>query len=125
MLDELLALEQSFQGFAYPKAFLKAVELNLIDFDIWYIMDEKQVMLRVKGLRKRYIERRLIPFARRADNDDVACFEIGRGDRVYVIHDYASEGWENRKELADFWSWVEGAVKDMIAFQREEEKNDF
>lgn len=125
MLNELLALEQSFRGFSYPKAFLKTVELNLIDFDIWYIMDEKQVTLRIEGLRKRYPKRMLIPFARREDNDDVACFEIGEGSKVFVIHDYASEGWEHRKEFSDFWNWLEGTVKDMIAYEREEEQNDF
>lgn len=124
MLEELLALEQAFEGFTYPAAFLKAVELNLIDFDIWYIMDEKQVMLRIDGLRKRYPQRRFIPFARREDNDDVACFEIGKGNRVYIIHDYANEGWEHRKELPDFWVWLEGVVKDMIAYEREEEQGD-
>lgn len=125
MLNELLAVEKSFRGFTYPKAFLKAVELSLIDFDIWYIMDAKQVMLRVEGLRKRYPNRMLIPFARREDNDDVACFEIGERNKVFVIHDYASEGWEHRNEFSDFWNWLEGAVKDMIAYEREEEHNDF
>lgn len=125
MLNELLALEQTFPGFKYPKAFLKTIELNLIDFDIWYIMDEKQVALRINGLRKRYPRRMLIPFARREDNDDVACFEIGKGGKVYIIHDYADEGWEHRKELADFWIWLEGAVKDMITYEREEEQDEF
>lgn len=125
MLNELLALEKSFQGFTYPKAFIKTVELNLIDFDIWHIMDEKQVMLRVEGLRQRYPKRMLIPFARREDNDDIACFEIGGGSKVFIIHDYASEGWEHRKEFSDFWDWFECVVKDLIAYEREEEKSDF
>lgn len=125
MLDELLALEQSFQDFTYPKAFLKTIELNLIDFDIWYIMDEKQVALRIEGMRKRYPKRMLIPFARRDDNDDIACFEIGKEDKVYIIHDYANEGWEHRKEFDDFWAWFENAVKDMIVYEREEEQGGF
>jgi hypothetical protein len=121
MLSELLALEKSIQGFSYPKSFFTAVKLNLVDLDVWYIMDAKQVALRIEGLRKRYPKRMLIPFARREDNDDVACFEIGKENKVYVIHDYANEGWEHRKELADFWIWFESAIKDMIDFERGEE----
>jgi hypothetical protein len=124
MLDELLTLEQSLRDFTYPKAFLKTVELNLVDFDIWYIMDGEQVKLRIDGLRKRYPKRMLVPFARREDNDDVACFEMGKGRKVFVIHDYASEGWERRKEFSDFWSWLEDTIKDMIVYEQEEQ-NDF
>lgn len=121
MLDALLELEKSLWGFAYPKAFLKAIELNLVDFDIWYIMGKEQAALRLDGLRKRYPKRMLIPFARREDNDDIACFEVGEGGKVFVIHDYANVGWEHRKEYADYWSWFEDVIKDMIAYEREEE----
>lgn len=40
----------------------------------------------------------VIPFARRDDNDDIACFEVGKGKSVQIIHDFASEGFEQRKE---------------------------
>ncbi len=40
MLVELLTLEKSFQGFKYPKAFLKAVELNLIEFQCEDVNDD-------------------------------------------------------------------------------------
>ncbi len=122
MLTGLLELEKNLHGFTYPKAFLKAVELHLTDLDIWYIMDAEQVLLRFEGLRQRYPKRKLIPFARRDDNDDVACFEVDKGNRVFVIHDFANEGWERRKEFSDFWGWFEAAVHDMIEYQREEEK---
>ncbi len=125
MLKELLKIQNTFHGFSYSKAFLKAVELNLVDLDIWYIMDDKQVLHRMDGLQKRYPKRNLVPFARREDNDDVACFETGGGGKVLIIHDYANEGWEQRKEFSDFWSWFESAVEDMIAYRREEEQNEF
>jgi hypothetical protein len=107
-------------GFTYPKSFLKAVELNLIDFDLWYLMDEAQVLQRMKGLQKRYLKRQLIPFARRDDNDDLSCFEMGKGERVFIIHDFASEGYEQREEYGDFWRWLEAAVGEMIEYNKVE-----
>lgn len=38
----------------------------------------------------------LIPFAKRDDNDDIACFELGKGESVIIIHDFASHGFEDR-----------------------------
>ena len=35
---------------------------------------------------------------KRVDNDDTACFEIGKGSKVQLIHDFASEGFEQRKD---------------------------
>ena len=49
-------------------------------------------------MKKRYPNRKLIPFAKRVDNDDTACFEIGKGSKVQLIHDFASEGFEQRKD---------------------------
>ena len=61
-----------------------------------------------------------IPFAKRGDCDDTACFEIGKGNKVQLIHDFAAEGWEQRKEFNDFWEWVEYAVKCMIEYNKED-----
>jgi len=33
--------------------------------------------------------RRLVPFARRDDSDDIVCFEVGQDERVFIIHDFA------------------------------------
>ena len=107
-------------GFTYPKSFLKTIELNLIDFDLWYLMDEAQVLQKMEGLQKRYPKRQLIPFARRDDNDDFSCFEVGKGERVYIIHDFSSEGYEQRREYEDFWQWLEAAVGEMIEYNKEE-----
>jgi hypothetical protein len=39
-------------GFTYPKSFLKTIELNLIDFDLWYLMDEAQVLQKMRDFKK-------------------------------------------------------------------------
>ncbi|GFN30051.1 hypothetical protein [Paenibacillus xylaniclasticus] len=110
------SLSKSPYDFNYPESLLKVVRLNLVNLDPWRMMDCDQVVSRIEGLRKRYPSRELIPFARKLDNDDLACFEPLKGQRVQVIHDFASSGYEQRKEYADFWDWFRDAVDEMIEF---------
>jgi len=54
------------------------------------------------------------PFARRQDCDDIAC--VVEGQQVVIIHDFASQGWEKRKQFVDFTAWFRAAVEDFIEF---------
>ncbi|EPY2279066.1 hypothetical protein ACXAT3_003867 [Clostridium sporogenes] len=74
----------------------------MLDFNLWYIMDEERVLNRLKGISEKYLNRKLIPFTRRDSNDDIACFEVGKGEKVQIIYDFASEGYEQIKEYNDF-----------------------
>jgi len=114
---KLLDTSQLPHDFKYPDDFLRAVGLNLVDFDLWYIMNEDQALQRLKGLQKRYPDRLLIPFARRDDNDDIACFEIGKSEEVQIVHDFASSGYEQRKSHPTFWDWFKDAIDEMIEFE--------
>ncbi len=111
---KLLDAGSIYKGFEYPKEFLKIVHLGLTDFDFWYLMDYDQAEWRIKGLQERYPDRKLVPFARRGDNDDIVCFDIDRGGRVQKIHDFASSGWEQRKDYESFWDWFIEAIDEMI-----------
>lgn len=113
MIEKLKKYE-SVTGFKYPDSYLKIVELNLIDFDHWSLLSFDQLSRRRESLIKRYPKRNVIPFARRFDNDDVACFEMGYGERVFVVHDFSSEGYERRQEFDDFWSWFISAINELI-----------
>ncbi len=110
--------EISYEEFEYPEAYEKLLELKLFDFDVWYLIPEEQAQRRLLALQERYPNRKLIPFARRDDNDDIACFEVGKENRVQIIHDFASSGFEQRTELQDLWEWVENAVKEMVEHNR-------
>ncbi|MCX7921442.1 MAG: hypothetical protein N3B21_05395 [Clostridia bacterium] len=55
------------KGFKYPSSFLKAISLNLVNLDLWYVMDKEQMIYRYEGMKERYPNRTLIPFARRDD----------------------------------------------------------
>lgn len=103
-------------NFGFPEEFRKVVNLELTNLEPWYILDPKQLADKMKGLRERYPSKELIPFARRTDNDDVACFEVGNEQKVFVIHDFASPGWEQHEVYETFWDWFRQAIEEMINF---------
>ncbi len=117
MLKNICELEKEIENFKFPQSYLKVIELNLIDYEYWYLMSKEQIISRKEGLDKRFPNRKLIPFARRDDNDDIACFEIGFNEKVFIVHDYASEGYERRQEFDDFWSWFISAIKELIGIE--------
>jgi hypothetical protein len=65
-------------------------------------------------LRDRYQNKGIFSFAARFDNDDIACWEEGLPSKVIVVHDFATEGYTNRREFANFWDWFRSAIEDMI-----------
>jgi hypothetical protein len=78
------------------------VELGLTNLEPWWIITGDLLRDRHVELLRRYPQRALVPFARRQDNDDVACWDVSTG-KVIVIHDFASPGSETRGEFADFY----------------------
>lgn len=113
----LIEKEQLLYGFEYPEAFKKIVELNLVDFDVWYLFDTERAINRMNGLKQRYPNRKLIPFATRDDCDDIACFDIKQDKKVFIIHDYASIGYEQREEFDNIWEWLRYAIGVMIEYE--------
>ena len=115
-MAELLGPKELPDGFAYPAEFLRVVDLGLVNLEPWSILEGDALRERHIGLLRRYPARRLVPSARREDNDDIACWERSHG-QIVVIHDFASPGFENRHEFPDFWSWFRTAIEDFIAFE--------
>jgi len=115
-MNDLINKNNLPEWFEYPNSFLKIVEQNLIDLSPWHILTGELLKSKVQGLKERYPKSSLIPFARRYDNDDVACWEKSDPTKVIIIHDFASEGWEKRQTYDDFWSWFRNAIEEMIEF---------
>lgn len=111
-----------FPGFTYPAGLEKVTSLDIVDLDIWFFMDATFASSYCAHMALRYPSRQLVPFAKRADCDDVACFEIGKPGKVEIIHDFADPGWEQRTEYPDFWSWFSDAVNLLIERSREDEE---
>jgi hypothetical protein len=121
---ELFDAASKFPGFTYPAGLEKVVDLGLTDLDLWFIMDATFAERYCSALGERYPERKLVPFAKRGDNDDVACFELDKPGKVEIIHDFADPGWEQRGEYPDFWDWFKSAVDELVDRSRDEEACD-
>lgn len=118
---ELYDASNTYPGFEYPFGMEKIVDLGIVDMDIWFIMDAPFAEGYCADMAGRYPDCKLVPFAKRCDNDDVACFEVGKPGKVEVIHDFADPGREQRGEYDDFWSWFEDAIHQLVEGAREEE----
>ena len=104
--------------FKWPAEYERIKSLNLTDLEPWVFLDESDFEFRIKGMKERYPNSDLVPFARRQDNDDVACWEKeGGNEKVVIIHDYASSGWEKDREFPTFWGWFKQAIDDMIEYE--------
>jgi len=105
------------EGFAYPAEFCRIMDLGLTNLEPWHMLADEALTWRFDGLRDRYPSRQLVPFCRRQDNDDVACFDMAQPTgTVAVIHDFAEPGWEQRATYNSIYDWLQQAVQDMIAF---------
>jgi hypothetical protein len=100
----------------YPQSFRRIVDQQLVDITPWHVMEGERALRQFRGLASRYPARDLFPFAYRQDNDDVACWTKSMGEKVFIIHDFASPGWEDVVTFDDVWSWFRSAVEETIAW---------
>lgn len=112
----LLSIGELPEGFVYPRAFLHILELGINNLEPWYMLDGDGIRQAMDGLEKRYSGSKLIPFARRQDNDDIACWQAASNEEVFIIHDFASAGWERRDQFNSFYDWLRRAIEDLIEF---------
>lgn len=116
---EKMRKNEKIGGFSYPEEFLYIIDLNLINFEIWSFFSYESALSRMKGLKTRYPEGKVVPFAKRNDNDDIACFDIETRE-VFVIHDFSCDGYKNRKVYRDFQTWFKVCIDDMFEYIHEE-----
>ncbi len=121
---ELYDASEKYPGFEYPAGLEKVADLELIDLDVWFILDAAFAKSYCESMSGRYPNRKLVPFAKRCDCDDVACFEVDKPGTIQIIHDFAEPGWEQRDTFSDFWSWFVSAVNLFIERSREEEADE-
>lgn len=101
----------------YPKKYNRLLDLGLNNFEPWRILSIDDGIKYKDDLKKRYPSRDLLPFAMRTDCDDVACWNLKEDkNKVIIIHDFASEGWEQQGGFKDFDEWFANALDDMFSF---------
>lgn len=98
----------------YPPELIELIYADQTDLLLWRLLDTELSIKISISLRNSY-NRELFPFAMRKSNDDVACFEKNCGEKIKIIHDFSSKGWENEGEFLNFNDWlidVENEMKD-------------
>ncbi len=104
--------------FDLPSAYFKVFELSLTNLTPWHFLDDDGFIGVYDVLKELYNNYKVIPFARRIDNDDVACVVVQSNqypaNYVVVIHMFASSGDEIDAVYETFWEWFRVAIDEMI-----------
>ncbi len=108
-------------GFKFPKSFLEFMDNDeRLSLEPWYFLCEfkENAIFWFDEAKRQYPKRVLVPFARCDGTDDISCFDgndTTANPKVYFVHFFASEGWEDRGSVKDFDKWlkiIEEEVKD-------------
>lgn len=109
--------------FQLPEQYIKLLESGNFrdgDFDFgpsWQLLYGQFIASRFEGVKKRFPSLNLYPFARRMDDDDIACFDLDEPSsppKVVIIHDFASPGWEQRGTFENYEAWREAAESESM-----------
>lgn len=116
MNRELINAEEFEFDSNYPDALERLIALNLINFDLWYLMKREQAEDMIHKFKSREKEYKYIPFARRGDNEDVACFDYMNREKVVIFKQCDYLGYHPYKTYNSVWDWFRDAIELMIAF---------
>ena len=99
-----------------PQGYFRIVELGLTNVNPWHFLSTEECLAMLQELERQYAPVLYFPFARREDNDDVACViqSHDNPEAITIVHMYASAGWEVDAEYVTFWNWYRNAVEDLI-----------
>ena len=106
MPEELLPESELPDGFLYPSRVKSLVHDQSLDVgEFWQLLTGQWLKVRHSGLKERFPNRNLVPFARRLDSDDIACWDMDDSQRVCIVHDFCAPGWERRETYGSFDQW--------------------
>ena len=86
----------------------------------WYFLDSNQRFDVTSHWPNGPSTHPLLVFARRQDNDDMACFEWtgDRVGRVVLIHGWTESGYSIDSYFNTFWDWLKAVVDDIADWFR-------
>lgn len=105
-----------------PKGYKWFIEKKLVGFDAftqlqpWYFTPSEEMFWATESWPNvQVINEKLLVFARRQDNDDLACFSVREGEivGVVVIQGWVGNGFEVLEKFEDFWKWVKFVIDDI------------
>jgi hypothetical protein len=108
------------QNLSLPVLYYRMVECGVIELEPWALLRGSEQLQRAQHIDEVFPGWGVTPFARRTDNDEVACWT---GRSVVVIDDFDvlrdTGGAAARRALAEYPSmdeWLIAAVRDFIEF---------
>jgi hypothetical protein len=104
-----------------PKGYYWLIEQSLVGFEPfttlqpWYYVKNNEMFFVNEKWPEHQRSHLLIAFARRQDNDDIACFILSDGDidKVVLIHGWTATGYSEIKNYNSFWAWLKDVVDDI------------
>lgn len=98
----------------------RMIECGVIDLEPWALLRGSEQLQRAQHVNEVFPGWGVTPFARRTDNDEVACWT---GGSVVVIDDFDvvrdADGAAARRVISEYPSmdeWLVAAVRDFIGF---------
>ena len=116
-------------GFEYPHSFIEFIKREpLPNLKPWSFLHKQREGISeawLKTIQQQYPSRKLVPFARIDNTDDVVCFDasVPSSDPiVHYVHTFASPGWEDRGCVINFDTWLKAAIADAQKFKAADEE---
>ena len=110
-------------GFPLPPGYDWALARGLLNFGTsplypWYLLDRTDCFsVNEKWPRNSEHAGSLIAFARRRDNDDIACFmPVDRTVKIVLIHGWTVAGYDVVATYDSFWDWLKSIIDDFAEF---------
>lgn len=102
----------------FPHGYYRIFDLGVTNIPPWHFVEKDEFSGIYGTLRELYPDHLLLPFARRVDNDDVACLVVNSdeypGGNIVIVHMFASPDYAIDAVYDTFWDWFRTAVDEMI-----------
>lgn len=105
----------------FPQGYSWLIEQNIMGYEAFsqlqpwlYLKNDECFFANIKW--KNVTESCLFAFAKRQDNDELACFKVnedGNVEGVVLINGWSSNGFDIIKEYSDFWAWFHQVIDDV------------
>lgn len=107
--------------FEPPKGYAWLLQQHMVGFEAfsqlqpWYYLDQTSVFEVRRVWPNGPYDGDLVAFARRQDNDDIACFHVLQGNvqAIMVIHGWTTAGYAVVQTYPTFWDWLKAVVDDI------------
>ena len=87
-------------------------------FQPWYLLEDTKQFVVTDRWPDGLFPGILMAFARRQDNDELACFviESKKVTQIVVVNGWTSSGYDILQTHNDFWDWMRSIIDDVAVW---------